>query len=94
MSKRKKRLEKLRRNPKNVRPEELDGILQDFAFTPDFSAGWHVTYRHSSGARVTVAAHGQHVPSYIVKQALKAIDALTIDEDESEDGEGQNGKST
>jgi predicted RNA binding protein YcfA (HicA-like mRNA interferase family) len=89
MSKRKKRLERLRRNPKNVRPEELDSVLKEFGFIPDFSAGSHVAYRHPSGVRITVAAHGQHVPSYIVKQALKAIDMLAInDEDETEDGEG------
>lgn len=94
MSKRKKRLEKLRRNPKNVRPEELDSVLQDFGFSPDFSVGSHVTYRHPSGARITVAAHGSHVPAYIVKQALKAIDVLGAnDEDETENGEGENGES-
>ncbi len=64
MSKRKKRLEKLRRNPKNVRKEELDTVLLDFGFSPDFTAGSHTTYRHESGARVTVAGHSQHLPAY------------------------------
>lgn len=67
MSKREKRLAKLRNNPKNVRKDELDEVLQGFGFTPDFTAGSHVTYRHSSGARITVAAHGANVPVYIVK---------------------------
>lgn len=56
---------------------------------PDFKSGSHVAYRHPSGARVVVAAHGSIVPSYIVKQALKAIDeaqsAVEDDEDEQDD---------
>lgn len=89
MSKRKKRLEKLRRNPKNVRRDELDRVLQSYGFLPDFTTGSHTTYRHDSGTRVTVAAHGHHVPSYIVKQALKAIDSLEQMDDDSENVNGE-----
>ncbi len=76
VTKRGKRLAKVRRNPKNVRKEDLAEVLSDFGFTPDFTAGSHVTYRHPSGARITVVAHGPHVPAYIVRQALHAIDSL------------------
>jgi predicted RNA binding protein YcfA (HicA-like mRNA interferase family) len=85
MSKRRKRLDKLRRNPKNVTRQQLDVVLQDFGFSADFTAGSHTTYRHESGARVTVASHGSEVPAYIVKQALKAIDSLEENEDDDEE---------
>lgn len=86
MSKRKKRLEKLRQNPKTVRLKELDSVLQDFGFSADFTAGSHTTYRHKNGLRVTVAAHGQHVPAYIVKQAINAVDSIleTTDDEDSD----------
>jgi len=86
MSKRKKRLEKIRQNPKSVRLQELDTVLQDFGFSPDFTAGSHTTYRHATGLRVTVAAHGQHVPAYIVKQAITVIDSV-IETEDDEDAE-------
>ncbi len=89
MAKRDQRLEKLRRNPKNVRKDELDAALHDFGFTPDFASGSHVTYRHPSGAKVTVAAHGAHVPAYIVKQALKAIDSLAAEDDNEKKDEDE-----
>lgn len=91
MSKRQKRLEKLRRNTKNVRLEELDTVLNDFGFTADFTTGSHTTYRHGSGARVTVAVHGSFVPAYIVKQALKAIDSISEKDDDSDNGKHDNG---
>jgi predicted RNA binding protein YcfA (HicA-like mRNA interferase family) len=84
VSKRKKRLEKMRRNPKNVRHDELDTVLRDYGFTPDFTAGSHTTYRHPSGVRVTTVTHGALVRTYIVKQALKAIDTLIEKEDDNE----------
>ena len=86
MSKRKKRLEKIRQNPKTVRIKELDVVLRDFGFTPDFTEGSHTTYRHETGLRVTVAAHGQqHIAAYIVKQAIAAIDSILETADDTED---------
>ncbi len=89
MSKRKKRLEKIRRNPKNVTRNDLDVVLKDYGFTPDFTAGSHVTYRHKSGVRITVATHKSQLPAYIVKQALTAIDALPDEDTKDEETEGE-----
>jgi predicted RNA binding protein YcfA (HicA-like mRNA interferase family) len=72
-----------------VRKDDLDRVLRDAGFLPDFTAGSHVTYRHPSGARVTVAAHGAHVPAYIVKQALKAIDRLPTEDDNDKNDEDE-----
>ena len=47
MSKRKKRLEKIRRNPKNARKDELASVLEEYGFTLDLSEGSHMTYRHN-----------------------------------------------
>ncbi len=97
MTKRDKRLAKLRQNPKNVRQQDLDQVLSDFGFAPDFTAGSHITYRHPSGRRITVVAHGPHVPPYVVRQALNAIDSLKAtdenalkDEDEQVSDEQDN----
>lgn len=89
MTKRQKRLQRIRQNIKSVRFAELDIVLKDFGFMPDFTAGSHITYRHQSGARVTIASHKQHLPAYIVKQALKAIDesAQTTDDETHVDEE-------
>ena len=57
--------------------------MRDFEFSPDFAAGSHVTYRHPSGVRITVAVHGSRVPAYTVKQALKAIDSVIAAEVET-----------
>ena len=85
MSKRKKRLEKIRQNPKTVRITELDIVLRDFGFSPDFTAGSYTTYRHVTGLRVTVAVHGQHIAAYIVKQAITVIDSILETMDDIED---------
>lgn len=80
MTKRKKRLDKLRRNPRNVRVDILDTILIEFGFLRGKMQGSHITYRHPSGLRITVAPHGAIAPEYAVRAAIEAIDQLTIDE--------------
>jgi predicted RNA binding protein YcfA (HicA-like mRNA interferase family) len=80
MTKRKKRLEKLRRNPKNVRTDILDAILLEFGFVRGKTKGSHITYRHPSGSRITIAPHGAIAPEYAVRTAIEAIDQLTVEE--------------
>lgn len=83
MSKRKKRLEKIRRNPKNVRRDEIDTLLLEYGFERGVMRGSHLTYRHSTGIRITIAPHGSTVAVYSVKQAISAIDELKLQEDET-----------
>jgi predicted RNA binding protein YcfA (HicA-like mRNA interferase family) len=81
MSKRDKRLAKARENPKNVSVEELTQLLNDFGFVKRQGKGSHTVFQHAQQDNpVVIAAHGQHVPQYIVKQALAAIDQDKDDE--------------
>lgn len=45
MSKREKRLQKLRQNQKDVSFEELRQVLEDHGFTLDHATGSHFTFR-------------------------------------------------
>jgi predicted RNA binding protein YcfA (HicA-like mRNA interferase family) len=85
MSKRKKRLSKIRNNPKAVTKDDLDTVLRDFGFVERDGKGSHTIYQHPDNETpLVVAAHGKSVPAYIVKQALALIDAL-VDEDQTDE---------
>lgn len=88
MTKREKRLAKIRRNPKNVTRDEIDQVFTDYGFVRREGKGSHIVYQHPDQATpVVIAAHGHHIPAYIVKQVLEAIDRV-IEEgatDEPED---------
>jgi predicted RNA binding protein YcfA (HicA-like mRNA interferase family) len=91
MSKREKRLSKIRQNPKHVSKDELDQVLVDYGFINREGKGSHTVYQHpGEETPIVVAVHGKHVPAYIVKQVLAAIDRIDQqeefdDSDESED---------
>ncbi|MBZ0314863.1 MAG: type II toxin-antitoxin system HicA family toxin [Anaerolineae bacterium] len=86
MTKREKRLKKVRQTPKNVTKEELDIILKDFGFELSAGKGSHTVYQHSQLENpIVIAVHGTHVPAYIVKQALEAIDQIISEVEQDED---------
>jgi predicted RNA binding protein YcfA (HicA-like mRNA interferase family) len=91
MTKRRKRLERIRQSPKHVSQDDLEQVLADYGFVKRAGKGSHTVFQHPDEANpITVAVHGKHVPVYIVKQVLAAIDqiirreALEEAEDESE----------
>jgi len=87
MSKRQKCLSKIRQNPKNVSKDELDQVLADYGFINRQGKGSHTVYQHpEEETPIVVAVHGKHVPAYIVKQVLSAIDRISQQE-ESDDGD-------
>lgn len=87
MTKREKRLKKIRQNPKNVTKDELDVVLRDFGFEARAGKGSHSVYQHPNLQNpIVIATHAAHVPAYIVKQALEAIDQIISEvEDDDED---------
>jgi len=88
MTKRAKRLQKIRQNPQNVSKEMLDNLLRDYDFSPRGGKGSHTVYQHPNDETpIVVAAHGAHVPVYIVRQILDAIDRIMV---EQGDGDGEN----
>jgi predicted RNA binding protein YcfA (HicA-like mRNA interferase family) len=90
MSKRKKRLERIRQNPKHVSEANLGQVLLDYGFVQRGGKGSHTVYQHPrEETPIIVAVHGKHVPAYIVKQALAALDRIIQQEtaDEADDAE-------
>jgi predicted RNA binding protein YcfA (HicA-like mRNA interferase family) len=87
MTKREKRLLKIRQNPKHVSKDELHQLFIDYGFVLRDGKGSHAIYWHLKEENpIVVAAHGKHVPVYIVKQVLEAIDRLSkeVESDEQE----------
>ena len=80
MSTREKRLEAIRQNTKNVRFEELIGVLEDFGFNGRPGKGDHWVFRHPRLPNGLSIDHRRPVllPVY-VRAALKAIDAVLED---------------
>jgi predicted RNA binding protein YcfA (HicA-like mRNA interferase family) len=77
MTKRKKRLEKIRQNQKHVSKDDLEQVLIDFDFVKREGKGSHTVYQHpDEETPIVVAVHGKHVPLYIVKKVLEAVDRL------------------
>lgn len=88
MSRRDKRLERVRANMRAVHAEQLRALLEDHGFVCRRTADGHLC-RHGSGMTVQFAVtHGGREkaglvrPSY-VKAAIRTIDALAAEEDES-----------
>ena len=93
MSKREKRLQKLRQNPKNVSLAQLRQVLEDYGFTLKRISGSHHFFEAQIDEQVWKLTIPRAVPIKLayVKQSLAAIDeirALEIeekDDDESTD---------
>ena len=79
MTKRDKRIKRMRQNATNVRSEDLDAVLTAAGFT-SHQEGSHKTYRRD-GEKLTVPQHTPLKPVY-VRQALDML----VDDDE-EDGD-------
>lgn len=80
MTKRQKREQAIRRNPKQVRFDDLNILMTDEEFNAT-KASSHVTYRHPRYRDVIVTVvepHGgaTHVNSLYVNGALAAIDEI------------------
>jgi predicted RNA binding protein YcfA (HicA-like mRNA interferase family) len=88
MSKRKKRLEKLRRNPKNVSFEELRRVLEDYGFELHRVRGSHHVYQQTILDKKVVFIvpyqRGKLPPVY-VEDALDLIDSYFKDQEQDDD---------
>ncbi|MDX2075533.1 MAG: type II toxin-antitoxin system HicA family toxin [bacterium] len=80
MTKRDKRLKKLRQNPKDVSFDEIKQILEDFGFIHVRTSGSHHTFIAIIGEknwRLTMPFHRPIKIPYI-KQAIEAIDEILM----------------
>lgn len=84
MTKRTKRWQRLRQNPKEVRFGDLDAILIETGYEKRQSArgSSHYVYSHPQGdSLVVLVSHGQNdiLPEYQVKKAIKSLQQIVED---------------
>lgn len=89
MSKRKKRLERLRQNPNNVSLDELRQVLEDYGFEYKQTVGSHYTFTYYLGGqrKVFVVPFRRPVKRDYVKNAIKLIDQISLEQGEGEEDE-------
>ncbi|CUS03630.2 YcfA-like protein [Candidatus Promineifilum breve] len=77
VTKRQKRLEKVRNNPKNVRFEELDQLLLEFGFKrrQPRSGSSHFIYIRGQ-LRLTIPMNRPHLREVYVKSVVKLLDEI------------------
>ena len=79
MSKREKRLEKLRQSQNNVSMQELSQVLDDFGFEIEHSPnGSHYKFEYNKAGLVIrlIIPFRRPIKPYYVKDAIKAIDQV------------------
>ena len=82
MSKFQKTLERFRRNPKNVRFEELRDLLEKFGFMMKPGRGSHMVFRKEGVQPITIPKREPFLLCKYVKHALKRLDEISDDEDD------------
>ena len=75
-----KELEKLRQNPKNVRPEQLEKVLLRLGFEKRAAKGSHSVYKMKGYRPLTIPYRRPFLLPIYVKEALKRIDEILENE--------------
>ncbi len=89
MSKRKKRLERLRQNPNNVSLDGLRRVLEDYGFEYRQTVGSHYTFTYilEGETRLFTVPFRRPVKPVYVKRAIKLIDQIIEEQGEDESDE-------
>lgn len=90
MSKRRKRLERLRQNPNNVSLNDLRTVLVEYGFEFQRAAGSHHTFHYQIGGetKLLVIPFRRPLKPIYVRRAVELIDRIIAesgDDDESDD---------
>jgi predicted RNA binding protein YcfA (HicA-like mRNA interferase family) len=87
VSKSKKRLEKLKQNPKNVSFDDLRLVLEDFGFELKGVVGSHHTFSITidNETQILTVPFRRPVKTIYVKKALQLIELIEAQEDEDND---------
>ncbi len=80
MAKRDKLIERMRTNPRNVRPDDLDSVLRTAGFTSRQKGSSHKVYTDGVHALSVPQRHPHLKPEY-VEQALDLLDEAAPDRD-------------
>jgi predicted RNA binding protein YcfA (HicA-like mRNA interferase family) len=91
VSKRRKRLQRIRQNPKNASFEDLRTLLEDYGFTFERSSGSHHSFKvRIKGEYVLfVAPYRRPVKPNYVRDALKLIEEIESELGDEEDEENE-----
>lgn len=82
------RMAEFRRRKRNVRPRELHKLLTDVGFDRRYGKGDHWIYTHPSlRYPLSIDPRNPLLPVY-VKNALRAIEEVSTDDDEGDDESG------
>ncbi len=86
MSKRRKRLERIRQNPTNVSLDDLRHVLEDYGFEHKQTVGSHYTFRYVLGGqtKVLVIPFKRPLKPIYVKRTIKLIDQIIQEQEEDE----------
>lgn len=77
MTKRQKRLERIRDNPKNVRFEDLDQLLFDYGFARRQPRGGSSHYIYTRGKlRLTIPMNRPYLKEVYIRNVLKLLDEI------------------
>jgi len=76
MSKKKKLLDKMRRNPRNIRFEELENLLLAYGFEKRAGKGSHAIYKIRGKRPLTIPRKRPFLKPIYVKLALQMIEQL------------------
>ncbi len=89
MSKRTKRLQRLRNNPKNVSFDDLRMVVEDYGFTLERSSGSHYSFKVEIAGefRLLVVPYSKPVKPIYVKDAIELIDEILAEQQIGEDDE-------
>jgi predicted RNA binding protein YcfA (HicA-like mRNA interferase family) len=91
MSKREKRLQRIKQNPKNVSFDDLRALLEDYGFVLERSSGSHHSFKAEMGGEsvLFVVPYRRPVKPIYVKEALMLIEEIEAQRT-SEVGEEEN----
>jgi hypothetical protein len=81
MTKRDKRLQRIRQNPKNVSFEELRQVIEDYGFILKRSSGSHHVFDMTVEDQIwtlVIPYNRPHVKPTYVKRAIDSIDELIL----------------
>jgi len=86
MSKRRKRLERLRENPTNVSLDDLRHVLEDYGFEYKQTVGSHYTFSYALAGqtKILVVPFKRPVKPIYVKRAIKLIDQIIQEQKKEE----------
>lgn len=78
MSKREKRLQKIRQNPSDVSMDELEQVLRDYGVERDHATGSHYIFRYNlNGQNLRLSIpYRKPIKAIYVKESIAVIDQI------------------